>query len=119
MATTIHTNRWRGFENPFGDIETCLDGIVLKMDTVGSESKVYTTSNPSEVGDDISLMNIAGIEGPDRGYIVEFDLRERGEIIPQSADNRGSANGSKYKCDYHSLNSSNTNNRMLYVGGTA
>ena len=119
MATTIHTNRWRGFENPFGDIETCLDGIVLKMDTVGSESKVYTTSNPSEVGDNISLMNIAGIEGPDRGYIVEFDLRERGEIIPQSADNRGFANGSKYKCDYHSLNSSNTNNRMLYVGGTA
>lgn len=119
VATTINPNRWRGFENPFGDIETCLDGIVLKMDSTGSESKVYTTTDASKFGDDTSVMNIAGIEGPNRGYIVEFDLRETGEIIPQSADNAGSANGSKYKCDYHSLNTNNTNNRMLYVGGTA
>lgn len=119
IATTIHPNRWRGFENPFGDIETCLDGIVLKMDSANSESKVYTTTDSSKFGDDTSVMNIAGIEGSDRGYIVEFDLRETGEIIPQSSDNSGSATGSKYKCDYHSLDESNTNNRMLLVGGDA
>ena len=119
MATAIHPNRWRGFENPFGDIETCLDGIVLKMDSANSESKVYTTTDSSKFGDNTSVMNIAGIEGSHRGYIVEFDLRETGEIIPQSSNNAGSATGSKYKCDYHSLDYSNTNNRMLFVGGTA
>lgn len=115
---TVTANRWRGFENPFGDIETCLDGIVLKMDSANSESKVYTTTDSSKFGDDTSVMNIAGIEESGRGYIIEFDLRETGEIIPQSSNNY-TQTGSKYKCDYHSLNTDNTNNRMLLVGGDA
>ena len=115
---TVTANRWRGFENPFGDIETCLDGIVLKMDSANSESKVYTTNDSSKFGDDTSVMNIAGIEESDIGYIIEFDLRETGEIIPQSSENYPRY-GSIYKCDFHSLNTDNTNNRMLLVGGDA
>lgn len=115
---TVTANRWRGFENPFGDIETCLDGIVLKMDSANSESKVYTTTDSSKFGDDTSVMNIAGIEESDRGYIIEFDLRETGEIIPKHSENYPQYI-SKYKCDYHSLNTNNTNNRMLLVGGDA
>lgn len=115
---TVTANRWRGFENPFGNIETCLDGIVLKKDSANSESKVYTTTDSSKFGDDTSVMNIAGIEESDVGYIIEFDLRETGEIIPQYSENYPRY-GSIYKCDYHSLNTENTNNRMLLVGGDA
>ena len=112
---TLYANRWRGFENPFGDIWTNLDGIVLKRDSANQESKVYTTSDSSKFGDDTSIMNVAGIEVAKDGYTKEFDLRETGEIIPQLIG----GSESTYKCDYHWCNAQNTDNRALLVGGTA
>lgn len=113
--TTTYANRWRGFENPFGDIWTNLDGIVLKRDSANAESKVYTTTDSSKFGDDISLMNVAGIEVASDGYTKEFDLGETGEIIPQLVGGYEST----YKCDYHWCSASLTNTRMLLVGGRA
>ena len=112
---TLYANRWRGFENPFGDIWTNLDGIVLKRDSANSESKVYTTSDSSKFGDDTSVMNVVGVEVAKDGYIKEFDLRETGEIIPQLVG----GSESTYKCDYHWCNTQSTDNRTLLVGGYA
>ena len=112
---TLYANRWRGFENPFGDIWTNLDGIVLKRDSANQESKVYTTSDSSKFGDDTSIMNVAGIEVAKDGYTKEFDLRETGEIIPQLIG----GSESTYKCDYHWCNAQSTDNRTLLVGGDA
>ena len=112
---TLYANRWRGFENPFGDIWTNLDGIVLKRDSANQESKVYTTSDSSKFGDDTSVMNVAGVEVATDEYIKEFDLRETGEIIPQLAG------GSEYtyKCDYHWCDAQSTDKKTLRVGGNA
>ena len=112
---TLYANRWRGFENPFGDIRTNLDGIILKRDSDNQESKVYTTSDSSKFGDDTSVMNVAGVEVATDGYIKEFDLRETGEIIPQLVG----GSESKYKCDYHWCNAQYINKRTLVVGGYA
>lgn len=112
---TLYANRWRGFENPFGDIWTNLDGIVLKRDSANQESKVYTTSDSSKFGDDTSIMNVAGVEVATDGYTKEFDLRETGEIIPQLVG----GSESTYKCDYHWCNAQSTDNRTLVVGGDA
>lgn len=112
---TLYANRWRGFENPFGDIWTNLDGIVLKRDSANQESKVYTTSDSSKFGDDTSIMNVAGVEVATDGYTKEFDLRETGEIIPQLVG----GSESTYKCDYHWCNAQSTDNRTLLVGGNA
>ena len=112
---TLYANRWRGFENPFGDILTNLDGIVLKRDSANQESKVYTTSDSSKFGDDTSVMNVAGIEVATNGYTKEFDLRETGEIIPQLVGGSESI----YKCDYNWCNSQSTDKRTLMVGGEA
>ena len=112
---TLYANRWRGFENPFGDIWTNLDGIVLKRDSANAESKVYTTSDSSKFGDDTSVMNVVGVEVAKDGYIKEFDLRETGEIIPQLVG----GSESTYKCDYHWCNAQSTDNRTLLVGGSA
>lgn len=112
---TLYANRWRGFENPFGDIWTNLDGIVLKRDSANEESKVYTTSDSSKFGDDTSVMNIAGVEVATDGYTKEFDLRETGEIIPQLVG----GSESTYKCDYHWCNAQSTDKRALLVGGHA
>lgn len=112
---TLYANRWRGFENPFGDIWTNLDGIVLKRDSANAESKVYTTSDSSKFGDDTSVMNVAGVEVATDGYTKEFDLRETGEIIPQLVG----GSESTYKCDSHWCNAQSTDKRTLLVGGHA
>ena len=117
---TLYANRWRGFENPFGDIWINLDGIVLKRDSANQESKVYTTSDSSKFGDDTSVMNVAGVEVATDGYTKEFDLRETGEIIPQLVG----GSESTYKCDYHWCNAQSTDKRTLlgsraYDGGPA
>lgn len=112
---TLYANRWRGFENPFGDIWTNLEGIVIKRDTAKANSNVYTTTDVSKYGDDYSLFDIAGVEIAKDGYIGTFDLGSKAEIIPSSI----TGSESTYKCDYHSCNADSIENRTLLVGGNA
>lgn len=111
---TLYANRWRGFENPFGDIYTNLDGIILKRDVAKANSNVYTTTDVSKYGEDYSLFDIAGVENAKNGWTVTFDLGSKAEIIPSSI----SGSESTYRCDYHWCNTS-TINRTLVVGGGA
>lgn len=112
---TLYANRWRGFENPFGNIWTNLEGIVIKRDAVKDNSNVYTTTDVSKYGDDYSLFDIAGVEVAPDGYIGTFDLGSKAEIIPSSI----TASESTYKCDYHWRNADSIENRTLVVGGSA
>ena len=114
--TTLQANRWRGFENPFGDIVTFLDGIILDNGSANQGRKVYTTSDSSKFGDDISVMNIIGTFVGESGTIKEFDLGETGEIIPQSVDDTISY--SSYKCGY-SYGCAFKGNLAVIVGGRA
>lgn len=112
---TLYANRWRGFENPFGDIWTNLEGIVIKRDAAKANSNVYTTIDVSKYGDDYSLFDIAGVEIAQDGYIGTFDLGSKAEIIPSSI----AGSESTYKCDYHWCNADSIENRTLVVGGHA
>lgn len=112
---TLYANRWRGFENPFGDIWTNLEGIVIKRDAAKANSNVYTTTDVSKYGDDYSLFDIAGVEIAQDGWIGTFDLGSKAEIIPSSI----TGSGSTYKCDYHWCNVDSVENRTLWVGGGA
>ena len=105
--------RWRGFDNPFGDIWTNLDGIVIKYNSTSGYNDVYTTTDASKFGDDVSVMSIAGQEITSSGYIRAFSLGETGEIIPFTV------NGSSYtyKCDYCYTNQVSGN--TLLMGGDA
>ena len=112
---TLYANRWRGFENPFGDIWTNLEGIVIKRDADKANSNVYTTTDVSKYGDDYSLFDIAGVEIAQDGYIRTFDLGSKAEIIPSSI----TGSESTYKCDYHWCNADLVEKRTLMVGGGA
>lgn len=112
---TLYANRWRGFENPFGDIWTNLEGIVIKRDAAKANSNVYTTTDVSKYGDDYSLFDIAGVEIAQDGWIGTFDLGSKAEIIPSSI----TGSESTYKCDYHFCNVDSVENRTLRVGGCA
>ena len=111
---TLYANRWRGFENPFGDIWTNLDGIVIKRYSAGEDSFVYTTSDPSSFTDEISETYTTK-EIAQYGWIKEFNLGETAEIVPYLVG----GNESTYKCDYYWCNTSSTDNRTLLVGGSA
>lgn len=122
-STTVPTKtfkvpRWRGFDNPFGDIWTNLDGIILERTAANQPSSVYTTSNPSAFGDDNTAkgkMTVAGKEIASDGYTKDFDLGSKGEIIPSVVG--GSA--TTYMCDYHWCNTTSTSLKTLLVGGRA
>ena len=122
-STTVPTKtfkvpRWRGFDNPFGDIWTNLDGIILERTAANQPSSVYTTSNPSAFGDDNTAkgkMTVAGKEIASDGYTKDFDLGSKGEIIPSVVG--GSA--TTYMCDYHWCNTASTSLRTLVVSGGA
>lgn len=109
--------RWRGFDNPFGDIQTSLDGIIIQGDAEGNLMTVYTTTDPNNYGDNEStknVMKIAGHQICQGGYIKEFDLGEAAHIIPESVG----GDATKYKCDYNDTIGKKTNLRTLSVGGS-
>ena len=122
-STTVATKtfkvpRWRGFDNPFGDIWTNLDGIILERTAANEASSVYTTTDSSKFGDDATAKNnmtVAGTEIASDGWTKDFDLGEKGNIIPSAVG--GSA--TTYMCDYHYCNASSTSLRTLLVGGSA
>lgn len=113
---TFKVPRWRGFDNPFGDIWTNLDGVVIQRTAANEISSVYTTTNKEEFTDVIGSKTIAGDEVAQDGYIKEFDLGETAEIIPSSCTG---ASATTYICDYHSCNAASTELRTLRAGGSA
>lgn len=115
LEKTLYANRWRGFENPFGDIQTNLEGIVIKRDAAKANSNVYTTTDVSKYGEDYSLFDIAGVEIAQDGWIGTFDIGSKAEIIPSSI----AGSESTYKCNYHWCNVDSVENRTLVVGGRA
>lgn len=114
-SKTFKVPRWRGFDNPFGDIWTNLDGIILKREAANEDSNVYTTTNPEEFTDEVGSKSIAGIEIAREGYIKAFDLGRTGEIIPSEVG----GSSTTYMCDYHWCYVSNTSLSALLVGGHA
>lgn len=117
-SKTFKVPRWRGFDNPFGDIWTNLDGIILERTAANQPSSVYTTTDPTAFGDDNTAkgkMTVAGTEIASDGYTKDYDLGETGEIIPSVVG--GST--TTYMCDYHWCNASSTAPRTLIVGGRA
>lgn len=114
-SKTFKVPRWRGFDNPFGDIWTNLDGIILERTAANQPSSVYTTTDPTAFGDDNTAkgkMTVAGTEIASDGYTKDYDLGETGEIIPSVVG--GST--TTYMCDYHWCNASSTALRTLFVG---
>lgn len=112
---TLYANRWRGFENPFGDIWINLEGIVIKRNAAKANSNVYTTTDVLKYGENYSLFDIAGVEIAQDGWIGTFDLGSKSEIIPSSI----TGSESTYKCDHHWCGVDSVENRALLVGGVA
>lgn len=118
---SVYATRWRGLENPFGDIWHNVDGIIIDADADNHPNNmnyVYTTDDPSKYGDavsDIANMVLSGLEVHTDGYTKEWDLGTTAEIIPRLMG----GNTTQYKCDYHWTGSKSTKLRTLLLGGYA
>lgn len=118
-ANGVYMCRWRGFDNPFGDIYTNLDGIIIDADADNHPNNmnyVYTCQDPDKYADSLNDgYEKVGEEIPRSGYTKLFDLGDAAHIIP----NVMGGNTTQYKCDYHQVDTKNITLRTLYVGGCA
>lgn len=111
--------RWRGFDNPFGDIYTNLDGIIIDTDADNhpdSMNYVYTCQDASKYADTLNDSYVkVGRELPEDGFIRAFNLGDAAHIIP----NLMGGDSTKYICDYHQAGRRSKNLRTFLVGGFA
>ena len=121
QSYTFNVPRWRGFDNPFGDIWTNVDGALIDTPLTGvSDSSVtptcYIFDNPENFTDsldDISNADRTFTLPHNSGYIKQIDLNTNGDIVPLSVG--GSA--STYHCDYHYVDYNDTPETLLVGGG--
>lgn len=113
---TINVNRWRGIEQPFGDIYTNVDGIIIKRTVQDGDANVWVCNNPEYYGDTEEVAKqhyyIAGIEPRMNNYIKKWYLGTTAEMIPIE----GNGNSGSYMCD-NSYQTSATNETTLLLGG--
>lgn len=84
----LQVPRWRGFDNPFGDIWTNLEGVIIETDPNDNTRRiVYTTTNPELFGDtnDSKLrMSICGYISTNGGFTANITLGNKTEFLPKS-----------------------------------
>ena len=128
QTNTVNTNytfdninipKWHGIENPFGDIYTIVDGIIINSSSIVENdikySEVYATDDPLFYNDsDYSKMRVIGIELNKQGYTKEWDLGNTAEIVPRL----NGGNATQYKCVSHYTDESK-GYRALIFGGNA
>lgn len=100
-AQTMQMARWRGFDNPFGDISTNLDGIIIDADVYNHPNNmnyVYTCQDANKYADTLNDSYIkVGEEICQTGFTKSFDLGEAAHIIPHVMGD----SATKYICDFH------------------
>lgn len=118
-AQTMQMARWRGFDNPFGDLWTNLDGIIIDVDANNHPNNmnyVYTCQDASKYADTLNDSYVkVGEEIHQDGYTMSFDLGDAAHIIPHVMG----GDTTKYICDYHWTGSKDKTLRTLLVGGRA
>ena len=116
---TFQMPRWRGFDNPFGDIWTNLDGIIIDADADNHPNNmnyVYTCQDPVKFTDALNNdYEKVGEEIHQNGYTKLFDLGDAAHSIPHVMG----GDITKFKCVYHWAGDKNTTLRTLIVGGSA
>ena len=118
-STTQYVPRWHGIENPFGDIQNIVDGIIINSCSIVENGKkyneIYATEDPLLYSDsDYSKMRVVGIELNEDGYIKEWNLGNTAEIIPRLSG----GNATQYKCDNHWSDPSRGSHTLI-LGGRA
>lgn len=118
-AQTMQMARWRGFDNPFGDNWTNLDGIIIDADADNHPNNmnyIYTCQDASKYADTLNDSYVKiGEEIHIDGNIKSFALGNAAHIIPH--DKRGTH--TTYMCGYSWTGYKNKILRTLIMCGRA
>lgn len=113
-AYTFNVPRWRGFDNPFGDIYTNLDGIIL------DNTDVYIILNSNKYSDSLSdVKNYASSDmrkltdaASSSGWITGVEVGNYADTIPTTV----SGSSTTYS-DYYYTTTSTGSGFTCLVGG--
>lgn len=117
ISRIVSVPRYRGIENPFGNIWQWTDGINVQILPGDGLSKVFVCSDPAKFKDNgYDGYSHVGNEARNEGYVKELIFGEYGEIMPAIVG----GGSTTYFCDYHYTNipASETLRGVLF-GGTA
>lgn len=125
QSYTFQVPRWRGFDNPFGDIWTNLDGVVIDTPLTGADDTsvlptFYSVSNPDNYTDSLDTISTTAEKTFSLPHTQNWITRwndENGEInmVPSSTTGGSSTT---YMCDQMYVNYDDTPETLL-VGGSA
>lgn len=109
---TYSVPRWRGFDNPFGEFWTCLDGALSVVES--GKRYIYTCSDTSKYSNTLNSSYIKRDEIiTSAGYIKQFTLGTKADIIPKAVG----GSPTTYMCDLNTTNTTTTPT-ILIVGGS-
>lgn len=110
----VKVNRYRGVENPFGDIWEWCDGASINHGAITSD--FYTCETPASFADGTDVNYTKRSELPlDAGYMQTANHDNYGIITPKTIG----ANSATYFCDYFYRSSLNSGWRAVLRGGPA
>lgn len=116
---TVTANRYRGVENPFGDLYEWTDGILIdvKTDASGGTSTLYTGNTPANYTSSV-LANYAnkGLISRTEGTTKQILFGGNGDILPV---NNVGAGSTTYYCDYFWRDITANVIKGVYFGGNA
>lgn len=119
LNRSFTANRYRGIENPFGDMLEHTDGILIdvKTDASGATSTLYTSSDPEKfTSSQLSNYNLKGLISRAEGYVRQMLLGSEGDIIPVIAVG---ANSTTFYCDYFYRSIAANEIKCVLFGGVA
>ena len=112
-AQTMQMPRWRGFDNPFGDIMTILDGIFMSTE---SSHPVYACKDTINYADTNKYSKIGNLidSKENYGFIKKLDLKEDAQLLVKELG----ATQTTGLCDYYQSYDRNYYSIKFQVGGT-
>ena len=101
--------RWRGFDNPFGDINNCFDGIIADYSS-SYYRYIFICKDANNYSDSINN-SYQKLEAPyKQGYIKAFQ-RKDAHIIPFQVG----GDSTKYMCDLYKSSDYTTSNYLFTI----
>lgn len=115
--TNVQVPRWHGIEQPFGDIWTILDGILMDSTIIDTnQTKVYICKNPEYFSSTLTEnYKLIGTTLYKDGWGKSWKFTSEADLLTESIGDSPTSG----RCDYYQIINSIIQLKQLCVGGCA